>query len=635
MVFKLLTTHHPRRLRHSGITLVEMLISMAVTLVMMAAVVNLFANIGAGVRNRRASMELGTQLRSARARLFKDLAGATCPVRPKLPNDDHDDGYFEIVEGQYSDKNPSALVQFDTIDAPEGGGTPIGLQHATSLVPRDNSGRLVQWEDNNDNGIVDGNAERNSVQQRGSASALGDYDDILALTVRSESEPFKGRMPVWIDPDGPAGSEPFQWRFQTIESDLAEVIWYAVENPADGSNGEPGMRTVYRRVLLIAPWVEELPPQFVPSGSPDAAKQLELDQMYYQLSDISFRRVVRGDDDFIRVPNTLADLTRRENRFGHLPHPYTGDPLTSFPNETNYPHAVDLRAIRVVPGNSRPNFPQNIGAFPFFQPFGTPFEWDPGSFNITSAANDALPNEPPGESPFNAERSRGSDRKGEDVMLNDVLAFDLRVFDPGAPLYDSNGIILEPSDHGWAAEYLRQERPTESNAAFDAMIGQGAYVDLGYVQAVSLDPIPPNPPMGPQPTRPVFDVVPNLKSGLNFSDPLDPIKFIAYDTWPYHYETDGIDQDNAVDGTAGIDQGTNGLDDIVPYDLDNDPTTPPTIPMKDGQPIGLYGPDDPIEREAPPPYDHPLRAMQAKIRVYDRESRQIREATVTRNFVPQ
>ena len=101
-----LTTRHSRR----GITLVEMLISMAITLVMMAAVVNLFANIGSGVRNRRASMELGSQLRSARARLFKDLAGVTCPVRPKLPSDDHDDGYFELIEGQYSDKNPSALV---------------------------------------------------------------------------------------------------------------------------------------------------------------------------------------------------------------------------------------------------------------------------------------------------------------------------------------------------------------------------------------------------------------------------------------------------------------------------------------------------------------------------------------------
>ena len=46
----------------------------------------------------------------------------------------------------------------------------------------------------------------------------------------------------------------------TIESTLAEVIWYAVENPADGSLGEPGMRTVYRRVLLDRSLVDGLPP---------------------------------------------------------------------------------------------------------------------------------------------------------------------------------------------------------------------------------------------------------------------------------------------------------------------------------------------------------------------------------------
>ena len=63
------------------------------------------------------------------------------------------------------------------------------------------------------------------------------------MTVRSESEPFVGRMPVW-------NTDTNRWGWQTIESDLAEVIWYAVENPADGTHGEPGMRTVYRRVCF-------------------------------------------------------------------------------------------------------------------------------------------------------------------------------------------------------------------------------------------------------------------------------------------------------------------------------------------------------------------------------------------------
>ncbi|MEM8944618.1 MAG: prepilin-type N-terminal cleavage/methylation domain-containing protein [Planctomycetota bacterium] len=619
------TTHHPPRETQRGITLVEMLISMAVTLVMMAAVVNLFANIGSGVRNRRASMELGSQLRTARARLFKDLAGATSAARPKLPSDDHDDGYLEIIEGQYSDKNPSQLVQPDNID------TDFGLRHATSLVPRDNSGRLVQWFDDNGDGIVDNGTERNSVRSTG--SALGDYDDILALTVRSESEPFTGRMPVWDNTLN-------QWRFEIIESDLAEVIWYAVENPADGSLGEPGMRTVYRRVLLIAPWVEELPEY---SGGPSVTTKIELDRVYFQLSDISFRR-----DGSIRVPNTLSDLTERENRFAH--------------DRTRFPYAMELKAIRNDPNTTRNNFPEyfppvlGVEERPVFHPFGLPFEWDEtesGEFNPATE----IPGTPPGEDFNNGNPTIGSDRRGEDVMLNDVLAFDLRVFDPGAPLMTLNGgSVLEPSDAAWNPSAVGATR-----------VGFGAYVDLGwdpsfYIQSenegpppryvynyafpTTSEPIPlfkePHTPgwHSRNPRKPDF---PN-ESNYTYGFPA------TYDTWPYHYETDGIDQETsdwdsnvpdnrfpnlADDDGAGADQGTNGLDNIVPYDLDNDPSTPPVVPVKSGQPYPLYGADDAMERETQPPYDHALRAMQAKIRVYDRESRQIREATVTRNFVPQ
>src|SRR5688572_32168377 len=57
-----LTPDHSRL----GFTLVEMLVAMAITLVMMAAVVTLFANISGSVRNRRATAELSGQLRHVR-----------------------------------------------------------------------------------------------------------------------------------------------------------------------------------------------------------------------------------------------------------------------------------------------------------------------------------------------------------------------------------------------------------------------------------------------------------------------------------------------------------------------------------------------------------------------------------------
>ena len=189
------------RIRHSSfviarraLTLVEMLIGMAITLLMMAAIVNLFANISSGVKIRRATMEMSGQLRTVRATLFSDLAGATCRALP-WQRPDEDPGYLEIVEGGRSDRQPTLLA----------------LDPATSQVPGSQVTPKVQMTD---------------------GMGLGDYDDILALTVRSELSPFKGH---YVN----AAGVP-----ETIESQLAEVIWYSVENPADGALGEPGMRTV-------------------------------------------------------------------------------------------------------------------------------------------------------------------------------------------------------------------------------------------------------------------------------------------------------------------------------------------------------------------------------------------------------
>jgi hypothetical protein len=103
---------------------------------------------------------------------------------------------------------------------------------------------------------------------------------------------------------------------------------------------------------------------------------------------------------------------------------------------------------------------------------------------------------------------------------------------------------------------------------------------------------------------------------------------VVYDTWTTYYETDQIDQDN-MDGDnnilTGADEGTNGLDDPGFYDTDNDPSTPPVV-------LTINGPDDPGERETSPPYPYPLLGVQVKLRVYEPESRQIRETTVTRNL---
>ena len=46
------------------------------------------------------------------------------------------------------------------------------------------------------------------------------------------------------------------------------------------------------------------------------------------------------------------------------------------------------------------------------------------------------------------------------------------------------------------------------------------------------------------------------------------------------------------------------------------------------------GVDDAMERETMPPYTDALRGIQIKIRVYEPDSRQIREVTVVQDFLP-
>jgi hypothetical protein len=161
-----------------------MLIAMAVTLVMIGAVVALFANVTNSVRNRRAVVEVSGQLRHARNMLQQDLQGATCPgLTWQRPEDNL--GYIEIIEGPFREGNASALLDGDPPFYPFDNGE---IDRATSIIPASNLPfKSVPGQSNWE---TDG-------------GGLGDHDDILMLTVRNEHEPFVGRAPtrVRIDED--------------------------------------------------------------------------------------------------------------------------------------------------------------------------------------------------------------------------------------------------------------------------------------------------------------------------------------------------------------------------------------------------------------------------------------------------
>jgi hypothetical protein len=450
----------PRRMR-SGLTLVEMLVAMTCTLLMMLAITQTFQNIGEVSAKGRAAIEMSTQLRGVQHRLHKDLESLTVPVRP-WPEAGAGEGYFEIVEGNAYD----ALYASST-----------------------NSGE----------------------------SLYGDYDDILAMTIRSTGEPFVGR---YVDPvNGPT----------MIQSQVAEVLWFTSFVDQDGNGAfNPGESfNLHRRVLLVRPDLN-LPN----TGELQAGANSDM-YNFLQRNDLSVRP---GSTNLIA--NSLSDLTQRENRFAHA---------------TVFPGAIQTNAS---------------GTLGYTDANRTPKGFLLSHFDTT--------NNPP-------DLTLGT-RAGEDVMLSNVLAMDIRVFDRTATIRSSSDgtEALAPGDPGY-----------ESGVT---PIGSGAYVDLGY-------------------SRYHTSIIGTLAT--EFSGPSANKAFLGgalvYDTWSYFYEHDGVNQDSALEGmNLIIDEATNGLDD-------------------DNQ----NGIDDVGERETSPPYPVPLRGVQVRIRVLEPETRQVRQATVVKDFIPE
>jgi prepilin-type N-terminal cleavage/methylation domain-containing protein len=124
-----------------GMTLVEMLVALTITLIMMGAVITVFGFIGEQVTDSRSIIETNDRLRSAAHRLREDLGSVTAEMMPPL-RPESGSGYFEIIEGPLR-------------------GFPI--QSGGSFDP--------------------GNK----------ATITGDTDDALFFTIRSSGEPFRGK----------------------------------------------------------------------------------------------------------------------------------------------------------------------------------------------------------------------------------------------------------------------------------------------------------------------------------------------------------------------------------------------------------------------------------------------------------
>ena len=344
-------------------------------------------------------------------------------------------------------------------------------------------------------GVVSGaQPEARNTETSAADSTVGDFDDILMFTTRSTGRPFVGKIPVGVNPTG------------TIQSDIAEVAWFL--------RG----RTLHRRVLLVAP----------------SAFASATSAGYYLDHDVSGRLDGTGNV----VPNTLGDLTKRENRFAHW-----GGTADTFPFSACRWGQVGLPTLREcsASGWTVDHMPASAGTKSIVDFWA----------NGTSATTDALP------WADNVVMATGT-RVADDVILTNVIGFDVKAWDPDA----------------------------------------GMYVDLGYTGAGTGR----------------FS-----HSGAKFVDRANTATLLSgvYDTWSTHYESEGA---NGLTGAAG--RAINGFDDAG----NNDDGT-----SESGN--GIV--DDAKEMITSPPYPYPLRGIQVKIRVFEPDSRQIREVTVVQDFLPQ
>jgi hypothetical protein len=441
-----------RAVAPAAMTLIEMLVAMTLTLIMMGAVAQIFGMLGEGVNNSRSSTELGERMRAVAYRLKQDLSGVSADLAV-VGRPELARGYFEIVEGPNSDSR----CFYNGVNPP----TPF----YKSVTDDDPSLTLY----------------RNVVG--GDDRLAGDTDDILMFTTRNDTADFRGKL-------GPVG----------IRSAYAEVIWYCTQTP---NTADPVAFTLHRRQRIVKshPGAGE----FVNGNRRAFSSWAEL----HRYTDVS----CRVEDGFAR-PNSLGDLTKRENRFLHA---------------ANFPHAFDPAAL------------------------------------ATMLAEEAA-----------------SDRFGDDTILTNVIGFDVRVFDPGAPIQvPSTAATVVPGDPGYVP-----------GGPFPST---GAYVDLGY----SDSGLPPH--TNSSFDQPLFHHFGEPKSRLT-ATLTTPRTFC---TWSSHYETDALDQD----GVLGPDQGANGRDDN-----------------------GNVRIDEIDEAETLPPYLLALRGIEIRIRCYEPASRQVKQLTVRQAF---
>ncbi|EMB16883.1 prepilin-type N-terminal cleavage/methylation domain-containing protein [Rhodopirellula europaea] len=655
-----------------GFTLVEMLIAMTVTLLMMAAVARAFAFVGARIRESRGNVQLANELRDITTRLNDETTRCTVSLTPTTGGPDPS-GYFMYYEGPVTDATSSlfrASIDADgNVDIPDSRyGDFDDYLAFTAIAPKGS------W--------FSGKVPRYILDQRAADLAGTTYsipaDDPGTANIDESQVPFE---PVMIRSRYAEIVYFASPEYPNVAADDAEYLRYVdVDGDTDlGSgtateNGLPDRMKIHRRVLLIRPDLNlstgVLPIQSRSVGSvsvpfmradnwPDATTTTVRSTApvasgwaygmagVHQQCDLSVRRRFDslGNPTANVAANSLTDLSVPHNRFAHVRVPNSvltgsgGNAPTSMPVLALTGPATVLNMLNLDTSTPRLAPPlSSAGAAPVVTPSRLC-----GFLRREFVLGDNNTHLNPGI-------GWGPDRRGEDVVVNNALSFDVKVFDPEVSYFETDdNLVVGPNDPGYREALL------DAIADGDASVLNGGFVDLCYPvlaggslrgwQARYLDRV--NTTTGSTiaaSNTALFTPFSGLESFSNaaqsYSNPLyrsgrlltsgaNTISLFqpAFDTYTSWYEKDGIRQRRVSDTAEGTrwtttigataDLGTDGMEGMGIYEAG-------AVSV-----IGRFGADDMGERETLPPFLATPEAIRISVRLENPTTRQMRQASVT------
>ena len=247
----------------------------------------------------------------------------------------------------------------------------------------------------------------------------------------------------------------------------------------------------------------------------------------------------------------------------------------------------------------------------------------------------------------------GLERLGEDVILSDMLGFDIQVYDPQARYVDTSlfatgatNVIVGPSEAGYRDAFAEAIVQAAANSTtVDTYTELGGYVDLCYPVLAG------GSIRGWASNRSDRLATANntaiLTTGLGLATPFSGIinypatatsltayqpslgqsgRYITtgtsirafqpvFDTFTNYYETDGLTQSPVNTTSLGV---------RTRYT----PSVNPDVGSDGIDSNGLYGVDDATERETSPPFTTKPESLRVSIRVENSAVRALRQQTV-------